>query len=274
MNSNQEHSKAKHPLHESLVISASRRTDLVSCYPDYLIEKLKEYPPEKVHTIVIWTKNPANMIAPGLLNKCLAAYRQLYVHLTITGLGGSILEPHIPEWQSVAGMIPEILALVECPERISWRFDPIVSAEACGTTISNFDLFPLLAARIQHYKITSCRTSWVEPYKKVLRRLEKKGLRINISSPEERAAQAGKLKEIAAAHGMNIHFCSIDGLPSSQCIDGSLLGKHHPDKAECSVKKARGQRKLCGCTESRDIGWYSLKCRNGCLYCYAEPLTE
>ncbi len=41
-----------------VVLSASRRTDLVGCYPEYLIEKLKAYPPEKVHTIVIWTKNP------------------------------------------------------------------------------------------------------------------------------------------------------------------------------------------------------------------------
>ena len=71
-----------------VVISASRRTDLVGCYPDYLIEKLKSYPLEKVHTIVIWTKNPCNMILHQALREVLSQYAQVYVHLTITGLGG------------------------------------------------------------------------------------------------------------------------------------------------------------------------------------------
>ena len=72
-----------------VVISASRRTDLVGCYPDYLIEKLKAYPPQKVHTIVIWTKNPCNMIRHQALREVLSQYAQVYVHLTITGLGGA-----------------------------------------------------------------------------------------------------------------------------------------------------------------------------------------
>ena len=115
-----------------IVISASRRTDLVSCYPEHLIEKLKEYPPEKVHTIVVWTKNPANMGTSGSLRDLLSSYRQLYIHLTITGLGRSILEPRIPEWEKVVDMIPGILELAGDPKSISWRFDPIVRAEADG----------------------------------------------------------------------------------------------------------------------------------------------
>lgn len=255
-----------------LVISASRRTDLVSCYPAYLIEKLREYTPARVHTVVLWTKNPANMLKDRLLRDCLAQYRQLYIHLTITGLGGTMLEPGIPRWETVAEMIPGMLELVKRPERISWRFDPLICAEVQGSRISNFDLFPVLAGRIKQYGITVCRTSWVEPYKKVIRRMEKKGITLITYELPDRREQAQTLEQTAAAMGMNIQYCSIESFPRSHCIDGRLLSGLHPEGLSCSFKKANGQRTLCGCTESIDIGWYSLKCPSGCLYCYAEPL--
>jgi DNA repair photolyase len=257
-----------------IVLSASRRTDLISCYPEHLIEKLKEYPPEKVHTIVVWTKNPVNMVTSGPLRDLLSSYRQLYIHLTITGLGRSILEPRIPEWEKVVDMIPGILELAGDPKSISWRFDPIVRAKADGKKISNFNLFPVIAEKVKKCGISTCRTSWVEPYRKVIRRMDKKGVRLITHSPEERLKQAEQLEQVAGKIGIKIHYCSMDGLPRSRCIDGRLLSELHPDGMSCSLRKAKGQRRFCGCTESLDIGWYSLKCRNGCLYCYAEPLSE
>ena len=192
-----ENNKATNNKNSSLVISASRRTDLVSCYPEHLIEKLKEHPPEKVHSIVVWTKNPANMVTSGRLRDFLSSYRQLYIHVTITGLGGSILEPRIPEWEKVVDMIPGISDLAGDPERISWRFDPIVLAEAGGKKISNFNLFPVIAEKVKGYGISTCRTSWVEPYRKVLRRLDKKGIKLIAHSSEERLNQAKQLDRVA-----------------------------------------------------------------------------
>ena len=258
----------------SLVLSASRRTDLVACHPDYLIEKLEAYPPEKVHTLVIWTKNPHNMIKPGKLRDILSAYSQIYVHLTITGLGKTILEPNIPEWNEIVSMIPNLVEMVNAPERITWRFDPLIEAEKDGTKISNFALFGKIAEKATKHGITSCRTSWVEPYKKVIRRLDKKGIKLTILSKEKRQIQAKELEAQAGNLGMDISYCSMEGFSRSHCIDGKLLNRLHPKGFSCSEKRAKGQRKLCGCTKSLDIGWYSLKCDNGCLYCYAEPLIE
>ena len=51
-------SKPRKMADEPLVISASRRTDLVGCYPEALVERLHEFPSESVHSLVIWTKNP------------------------------------------------------------------------------------------------------------------------------------------------------------------------------------------------------------------------
>ena len=254
-----------------VVISASRRTDLAGCYPDYLIEKLPAYPPEKVHTIVIWTKNPENMIRHHALREALSQYAQIYVQLTITGLGGSALEPGIPGWERVVEMVPELVQLVKGPERISWRFDPIITAEDGNKQIENYSLFPVIAERIAGYGITLCRTSWAAAYKKVVRRMQKKGFALRTYAPEEQAAQAREMEKVAGSLGVKMFYCSMEGFERSRCIDGALLSKLHPAGLPCSTKRAKGQRPTCGCTESIDIGWYSLKCAHGCLYCYAEP---
>jgi len=254
-----------------LVISASRRTDLVGCYPEALVERLHEFPSESVHSLVIWTKNPRNMIVKGALKDTLEKYRQIYVHLTITGMGGSEFEPMIPPWEETVGMIGPLIDLVGGPRRISWRFDPILETEGDGGRYSNFDLFPSLAEAIAPFGIRSCRVSWVSPYKKVLARLARKGWHLTSHSSQERKDQANTLIRIGREHGMSLFFCCMEGLPISRCIDGEFLTEIHPDGRRCSTKKANGQRALCGCTESLDIGWYSQRCQHGCLYCYATP---
>jgi len=263
--------KKNHPAKDLLVLSASRRTDLVGCYPDVLLQQLLDIPPEAVHSIVIWTKNPQNMIAEGALKKTLKRYRQVFVHLTITGMGGGEFEPLIPPWEETVRMMGPLIDLVNDPGRITWRFDPILEVEGHEKTYSSLELFPLLASAISPWGIKTCRVSWVSPYRKVLARLAKKGWYLIPSDLRVRKKQAEELEQTAGTHGMNLYFCSMEGFPLSRCIDGGLLSQIHPDGLTCSQVRAKGQRQLCGCTESLDIGWYSLRCKNGCLYCYALP---
>jgi hypothetical protein len=256
---------------DRLVLSASRRTDLVGCYPRSLVDRLQEYPPDAVHSVVIWTKNPRNMIVEGPLRRTLGHYRQIFVHLTITGMGGTEFEPLIPPWEETIKMIGPLIDLVENPKRISWRFDPIVEVEGLGKAYTNLDLFPRLASAIAPWGIEACRLSWVSPYPKVVSRLARRGWRLVPSDFEKRKRQADEVEKIASSSGMRLYFCSMQGFPVSSCIDGQLLSRIHPGGLPCSREKAKGQRPLCGCTESLDIGWYSLRCKHGCLYCYALP---
>jgi DNA repair photolyase len=256
---------------EPLVISASRRTDLAGCYPEVLRERLREYPPEAVHSLVLWTKNPRNLLVERDLRMAIGDYRQVYVHLTVTGMGGNEFEPRIPPWEETVRMIGPLVEWVKDPRRISWRFDPILEAEGHGERYSNLNLFPRLVEAIAPYGIKTCRVSWVSPYKKVTGRLERKGWHLLPTEPRRRKEQADELVRRAGRYGMEIVFCSMEGFPVSSCIDGALLSALHPEGLACSKEKARGQRPLCGCTRSLDIGWYSLKCQHGCLYCYATP---
>ena len=254
-----------------LVISASRRTDLAGCFPEIMSERLKKYSPQDVHSVIVWTKNPQNMIVEGELRRTLQEYQQIFVHLTITGMGGGEFEPMIPRWEKIVKTIGPLIDLVGSPSRISWRFDPIIKAERNGKPYSNFELFPALAEAIAPFGIRNCRISWVSPYKKVVTRMAQKGWHLIPQVSCERNVQATQLIEAARRNGMHIQFCSMEGLPISGCIDGVALSKLHPAGAICSTEKAKGQRKLCGCTHSVDIGWYSLQCPHECLYCYARP---
>jgi hypothetical protein len=232
-------------------------------------KRLSEYPPREVHSVVVWTKNPHNMLIRENLGKMLKEYQQLFVHLTITGMGEGELEPMIPHWKKVVRMIGPLVDFVGDPSRISWRFDPIIKVEKKGKVYSNFELFPALVEAIVPYGIKNCRVSWVSPYKKAVTRLARRDWHLIPQALYERKTQARQLVDIAQRSGIHIHFCSMEGFPVSSCIDGEFLTKIHPVGLACSTEKAKGQRKLCGCTHSLDIGWYSLQCKHGCLYCYA-----
>lgn len=258
---------------ELKIISASRRTDLVGCYPDVLVKSLEKHPPDTVHTLVIWTKNPAHMLDLPELRKTLELYEQIYLHLTITGMGGGPLEPGIPHETEILKRLPELVDMVGDPERISWRFDPVVHLIKDGEPVCNLDRFQPLAGKVAAMGIKTCRTSWMEPYGKVIGRLKKSCYNICDPSLPERQQEFQKLTSWANGLGIELNVCAIEGFDRSRCIDGELFQRLHPRNLPCSKRRARNQRKLCGCSESLDIGWYSQSCHHKCLYCYANPAT-
>jgi len=254
------------------VISASRRVDLAAYFPDKFINFLREkLPPEKVHTIVIWTKNPVRMLGNTDLITVLKDYDQLFFHISVTGMGGTILEPGIPPAAEILKIFPSVVKLAKSPERVRVRFDPIVHLILPGgKNYSNIDQFNMvvewsLKAGIRHMVL-----SWMQVYPKVKKRLFDHHIKVIDISQDDIRKEADMLLEKAEKKEMTLHFCSTLPLKRSRCIDGFLLSRLHPDKERADTEKAGGQRFLCGCTKSWDIGWY-YKCPGGCLYCYANP---
>ena len=113
------------------VISASRRIDLVAGYPDRMVEGLAaKAPPEATHTVVVWTKDPSNMLDHAPLRTALQGYDSLFLHLTVTGMGGGPLEHRVPEPHLVLERLPEVLDLVA-----TGRLDPL----AVPTTVVDWE---------------------------------------------------------------------------------------------------------------------------------------
>lgn len=278
------------------MISASRRTDLVASFPEWLAAALRarrvrvlgprgrvrevDLSPETVHTIVLWTKDLSNLLrnAHGLRG-LLEGYDQVYVHFTVTGFGGTPVEPGAPEPRAALAQLGEGVAFAGEPRRVSVRFDPVLFWEDGGAVRSNLPFFRELAPAAAAAGIRDVRMSFAHWYGRSRRRAAARGFRYVDPSDAEKRSRAEALAAIAAAHGLALHACSqpalagVPGLVPSACVDGALLESLHPRREPAPRRKDRSQRAACLCTESTDIGSYAQACPHGCVYCYAHPVV-
>jgi len=276
------------------VISASRRTDLVASFSGWLAEGIHrgqvkvagpsghtysvDIDPGHVHSLVLWSKNFHNLIhnASSLLDEA-QRYRQLYLHFTITGLGGTFMEKGVPDPPAAVSQLDPLISITGSPERITVRFDPIVLWKEGDAIRSNLDFFSLLAPELARRNIRRVRFSFAQWYRKAVRRAHRHGLDYIDPPSEQKLALASRMVETAREFGLQLLACSqefllsVEGVRPSACIDGELLRNLHPEYAPASTKKDRTQRKECHCTESIDIGSYAQFCPQCCLYCYANP---
>jgi len=259
-------------IEEKKVISASRRIEMPGFFPDQLAALLeKRCSPETVHTVVLWSKHPENILRHSALRKCLQRYRQVVLHLTVTGMGASFLERNIPPADEVLEKLPALVGFLAGPERLRLRFDPIVHLRLPdGRVFSNLGHFERIASAARSAGVKVMTTSWMEAYPKVITRLRAFGISPLSLSGLEWKEESDRLAARADNFGIRLIGCCVADWPSGACIDGSALNRLHPDREKASVQRAGGQRPLCGCTESWDIGWY-YRCPGGCLYCYANP---
>jgi len=279
------------PLTGPQVISASRRTDVPRCYPQWLADavirgsvvvelpysgrtRLVSLLPKDVHSLVLWSKDYGPLLANACsLRGTLRRYEQLFCHLTITGLGGTALEPAIPPWQVAVAQISDLVQLVGDARRVSLRYDPIIHWYDGDEVRSNLRAAEPIFRSIAQTGVQAVRVSFATLYHKMHRR---GAWRWYSPGLEERLQIAGNLAESAHSLGLTLYACSQTsleeaGFQHSRCIDGSLLSELHPRGLQAPMTKDSGQRRECGCTTSIDIGSYGMRCPNGCLYCYANP---
>jgi len=231
-----------------------------------------------VHTIILWSKDFSNLLRNGDgLKDLLAAYDQIYLHVTITGRGGTTVEPGVPSYREALAQLPALTELAGNPLRVSVRFDPVLHWREEGIVRSNLSFFSEVAEAAAAAGIRDMRMSFAQWYGKAARRAGARGFAFFSPSDEEQRSLALELSAVAAANRLILHACcqpllaGVPGLRPSSCIDGALLESLHPRREPASGRKDRGQRAACLCTESKDIGSYSQACDHGCVYCYANP---
>lgn len=265
-----------------MIISASRRTDIPAVYGEWLLNRLREgyvlvrnpfnahqvsriaLDPQMVECIVFWTKNPAPLL-PRLAEIGRLGHR-FYFQYTLTACD-RIMEPFLPARRE---RIAAFRALADRigPERVLWRFDPILFTRRQGPE-AVLRAFAELAAGLRGHT-RRCTISFVTLYAKCRRNLENMGL-LSVDD-RERMAFVGRLAAIAADHGIAVYACCdpfLDeccGIEAARCIDdrlvASILGR------PVRIPRDKGQRPGCGCAASVDIGAYGT-CLHGCRYCYA-----
>lgn len=234
--------------------------------------------PESVHTVVLWSKDFSNVLRDRHgLRDLVSAYDQVYLHFTVTGLGGTSVEPGVPPLRKTLDRLADLVSFAGSPRRVSVRFDPVVFWHEAGALRSNLSFFPEVAAAAARAGVKDVRTSFAQWYGKAKRRAATRRFPFVDPPDEEKRARAEGLAEIAMARGLTLHACcqpalaDVPGLRPSACVDGALLQALHPRREPASARKDRSQRAGCLCTESKDIGSYAQACPHGCVYCYANP---
>ncbi len=276
------------------VISASRRTDLIAFFPDRLSEVIQlgsvcvlgpsgrsyvvDLSPENVHTFVLWSKDFSKLISDASgIRTALKRYDQLYLLYSITGLGGTFIEPGVPPPAPAVDQLDALIEIVGSPERISVRFDPVVFWNDDHGLNTNLHFFKALAPELSIRGIKAVRFSFTQWYNKALKRAKNHNLNFYDPPLEEKLDCAQQLVDIAGDKKLVLYACSqdflaqVEGVEPSACIDGNLLDKLHPLHLPVSKAKDRSQRQDCRCTNSVDIGSYTQHCGHSCLYCYANP---
>lgn len=268
-----------------MIISASYRTDIPTFYGEWFINRLRagyckvvnpynrrvgrvDLSPGAVDGFVFWTKN----VGPfrGQLREVRDRGYPFLVHHTINGYPRA-LEHRVVNADNSVEYVREV-AQEFGPRVCIWRYDTIIDS---AITPRDFHLktFSGLAQRLEG-ATDEVVISFAQPYAKTRRNMERAAQEHSFTwrdpSDAWKQSLALELQEIARSRGMQLTICSQPHLAGtevaeSRCVDAKRLADVS-GKPICA--RQRGNRKECGCFESRDIGDYDT-CPHGCVYCYA-----
>ncbi len=270
-----------------MLISASRRTDIPACYPQWFLNRMREgfalvpnprnlrqlsrvsLSGEEAEGIVFWTKNPLPLFP--YLDELEGFGIPFGFQFTITPYGRDI-EPNLPAKKELLKAFCTLSKRLG-PEKMVWRYDPVILSEH-WTVRRHLKAFTEMAKELAG-QTRRCVFSLLDWYQKLPP--EGKALASHLWTEEEIKEIAEGLSGIARQYGMTLSACCEEfdfsrfGVVREACISEpfaeAVVG------APIRGKKDAGQRKGCSCIQSADIGIYD-SCLNGCLYCYANASRQ
>jgi len=202
---------------------------------------------------------------PGLklIEKLDKEFPCLY-HYTITAYGEDI-EPGVPSIMKSGETLFKLSDIVG-PEKIFWRYDPVLLTEKY-TLDYHKDIFGFLC-EILNDRINRCIYSYINLYEKTRRHMPE----LEDWTDEKKIEVAKVLGKTAKEHGVKIQTCNCNldlteyGVGKSGCVTkelfNTILGLNLKDK------KPNGTLGCAHCYPIVNIGEYNT-CLNKCKYCYA-----
>lgn len=279
-------------------ISASRRTDIPAFYPEWFGHRLAagfaEYipsgpprrcrcslRPEDVTHFDFWTKNPRPFF-PALRQVLEIGYPVLW-NVTVTGLGGTPVEPHVPPAERVIEGIRELATIVPT-SAILWRFDPVFVSAIYGED-HHVEMFRRLAGELaghvdRRIAISFLGSCYERRVQADLRRYESEtGDEVGVVPLNQQVDLAGKLHDIALAAGLELTLCcspdlrQATGYPGTGCNSFAWARTVYPVLDKVKDLKPKPTRPGCLCSDEIDIGVYDT-CVHGCRYSYGSSSYE
>lgn len=270
-----------------MIISASRRTDILAFYSDWFINRMREgflltrnpfnahqikrvsLKPEDVDVLVFWTRNPSKLM--HFLPEMNSQGYRYYFQYTITGYPRTV-EKSVPNPRLAIETFIELSQKIGS-DRVVWRYDPILLSNQLPLD-EHKRLFSKIAGMLAG-KTSRVVISFADFYKKTEKNLKQVDGLIcsDITQQQDQLLElSAYIAKVAAVHDMDVRSCAeaVDitsvGIPHGKCIDDALIKDVFG--LNLDGKKDSSQREECGCIKSIDIGVYNT-CLHGCSYCYA-----
>ena len=244
-----------------VIVSASRSTDIPAYFPKWFVSRfnggrgyVKWFNPfnqkpvyvsfEKTKVIVFWSKNPKPFIP--YLPQLDAAGVHYYFQFTLNDYHQENLEPNVPSVESRIRTFKKLASVIG-PERVVWRFDPVLFTKALTPREVATRIFKISK------ELKGCTHRLVfsfidiKSYKKVQRNLLKysehfaaqyDSASIENAEPsaeqvEEFAGYLSKIRSYWQERGWDLEICvcaekfdlSHHGILPSKCIDAQLMLK-------------------------------------------------
>lgn len=295
------------------IISASRATDIPAFYGKWLLERIKrgyltwnnpfnqmkQYVAlQNVRLFVFWTKNPKPFMK--YLKELDEMRINYYFQYTLNDYDDEYFEPNVATIEQRIEIFKNLSAQIG-KEKVIWRFDPLMITNKISTEKLLEKLEKVGNSIYQYTNKLVFSFADIGIYKKVSSNLRKKNIEFIEFDKEKMEKVAQGLFNFNKNWGLKLTTCceEIDltkfEMEHNKCIDDELMIKlFHTDKTlmnflgydeslqiklfdESITKgpnlKDKGQRKICGCIVSKDIGEYDT-CNHLCVYCYANSSIE
>lgn len=268
-----------------MIVSVSRRTDILKFHPGWFSEALERgfvetanpfnlrqsriVPLDRDHVdaFVFWTRDPGP--SWNTLKDLDKSGRPFYMMISFTNYPKP-LEQNVPDIGTALEIFRKACGNFG-PERVALRYDPVLLSSLTTPEfhLKNFELICMTLSPFTKRVITSL----FDPYKFATRRLLKiEGFEFPEPRGEEIVELLSRIKAIAEGNSLELRSCcegelfEKTGITKGACIDVELLNRLFG--LELRYEKDRNQRKNCLCSKSVDIGSYDT-CNAGCAYCYA-----
>lgn len=210
-------------------------------------------------------------LTPKLIDKLIEHKEKIILHCTVTGMGGTKIEPFVPTKEVMYQHVLELIEKGFPAKQIVLRVDPIVPTEkGVQTALSVIDLF-------KDTGIQRIRISFLDMYEHVKERFKEN----NIPLPYDTFHASDTVRYeayIKIIHFCNEHMLSLETcgeppigfayitLPCLSQKDVEILGL--TDKIKLVGNKDARRSCLCPQNKTELIKDKPKPCKHGCLYCF------
>ena len=253
----------------------------------------------KARAVVFWSKNPEPMIKHlPFLKKYV---KNFYFQFTLNDYENEGYEGKLPSVNERINTFIELSNQIG-KDHIIWRFDPMILTDTINVN-TLLKRIKRIGDELQNYtKKLVFSFADISIYAKVASNLKKEKIVYQEFTIETMHDFAAGLQELNKSWKLEIGTCAEKipleqyGIKDNKCVDDDLMIKlfshdqklmdflgvkvhqtdlFNPPTVERINKnyKDKGQRELCGCTFSKDIGQYNT-CPHECVYCYANTSKE